>query len=155
MERSESATNDVGGNAFNLIGARSVDVNGHVRSCGGSTFCLEILRGGSMEPEYLCFVFGDAVVHVGERAKKWAKFASRRVFRVDGPTASCGTGQVVEVVTRSSFSAEVIQRSSIHRAGRAASYVAWSVVSSRRSPRSSARRVLALPTCNSNCFVAY
>jgi hypothetical protein len=63
-------THDVEGNAFNFIGARSVDASGHFRSCGGSTFCLEILRGCIIGLEYLCFVIDDAVVLVGEWAKK-------------------------------------------------------------------------------------
>src|ERR1700679_613546 len=67
-ERSESVTNnvEVEGSAFNFIGAGSVDASGHVRSCGGSTLCLEILRGCSIGVGYLCSVFGDAVVCVGE-----------------------------------------------------------------------------------------
>jgi len=69
-EHLESVTYDVEGNAFNFIGSRSVDVSGHFRNCGGSTFCLEMIRGCSIRLEYLHFVIDDAVVRVGECAKK-------------------------------------------------------------------------------------
>jgi len=70
IELLESVTYDVEGNDFNFIGSRSVDVSGHFRSSGGSTFCLEMIRGCSIRVEYLRFVIDDAVVRVGECAKK-------------------------------------------------------------------------------------
>jgi hypothetical protein len=70
LERLESVTYDVEGKALNFTGARSVDVSGHFRSCGGSTFCLEILRGCSIGLGCLRFVVDGAVVRVGECAKK-------------------------------------------------------------------------------------